>query len=342
MAVLVSCRYLRQAKGITYEGALMTRIQTPIDSGFGNRSTARDVLVGLDVAGKNFIVTGGYSGIGVESVRALAEAGANVVVPVRNRTKAEKTLAGMPDSVTVADMDLADLASVKKFAQDYARSHTHLHGLINNAGKMACPMLRVGNDWESQFAVNHMGHFVLTKGVETLLKNTDGARVVALSSAAHIISDVHWDDPHFHSHEYDKWQAYGSAKSANALFALGVDDKWKDHDVRAFSVNPGGIFTPLQRHLTDEEMVAMGWKNPDGTQSPEVAALFKNTEQGGATAVWCATSPGLNGMGGLYCEDCDIAPLADDNSQRYHHARDWIGNVEKAHRLWEMTEDMLM
>jgi NAD(P)-dependent dehydrogenase (short-subunit alcohol dehydrogenase family) len=319
----------------------MIRQQKPIGSGFGHGSTASEVLAGIDLSGKNFIVTGGYSGIGVESVRALVGAGANIVVPVRNREKAEKTLAGMPDTVAIADMDLADLESVEKFAREYADTHDELHGLINNAGKMASPLSRVGRDWESQFAVCHMGHFVLTKGVEKLLKNTEGARVVALSSTAHIICDVHWDDPHFHTHDYDKWQAYGSAKSANALFALGVDQKWQNDGVRAFSVNPGGIFTPLQRHLTDEEMVVMGWKNADGTQSPEVKAMFKNTEQGGATAVWCATNPMLDDMGGLYCEDCDIAPLADENSQRYHHAREWIGNEERADRLWSMTEEMI-
>lgn len=319
----------------------MTREQKPIGSGFGHRSTASDVLENIDLHGKTFIVTGGYSGIGIESVRALAAAGANVIVPARNPEKAESNLASVVGEIAIADMDLGDLNSVSKFTREFNSSYSHLDGLINNAGIMACPLMRIGKDWESQFATCHIGHFQLTLGLETLLKKTEGARVVALSSTAHAICDVHWHDPHFHSQNYDKWQAYGSAKSANALFALGVDERWQADGVRAFSVHPGGIFTPLQRHLTEEEMVILGWKNEDGTQPPAVKALFKNTEQGGATAVWAATNSMLSGLGGLYCEDCDIAQAATEDSQRYHHARDWIGNVENAERLWEMTEGMI-
>lgn len=319
----------------------MTRQQKPIGSGFGHGSTASDVLQGLDLHDQTFIVTGGYSGIGIESVRALVAAGAHVIVPARNRKKAEAALAEMKASVIIADMDLGDLNSVRKFTDQFNAEYKNLNGLINNAGIMACPLTRIGDHWESQFATCHIGHFELTRGLERVLKNTENARVVALSSTAHIISDVHWDDPNFHSHDYDKWQAYGSAKSANALFALGVDERWQSDGVRAFSVHPGGIFTPLQRHLSDEEMVVLGWKNADGTIPPAVAALFKNTEQGGATAVWAATNPALKDMGGLYCEDCDVALAATEDSQRYHHARDWIGNVANAHRLWTMTEAMI-
>jgi len=319
----------------------MTRIQKPIGSGFGHGSTAADVLKGIDLQGKHFIVTGGYSGIGIESVRALAAAGAKVTVPARNRVKAEKALGAVSGDTLIADMDLGDLESVGKFAAEFSAGHSTLDGLINNAGIMACPLSRVGKDWESQFAVCHIGHFHLAQGLERLLKNTENARLVALSSTAHAICDVHWDDPHFRETEYNKWQAYGQAKSANALFALGVDERWKADGVRAFSVHPGGIFTPLQRHLTDEEMVVLGWKNADGTIPPAVAAMFKTPEQGGATAVWAATSPSLKDMGGLYCEDCDIAKAATEDSQRYHHAREWIGNVESSERLWDMTEAMI-
>lgn len=319
----------------------MARVQQPIGSGFGHRSTAADVLQGIDLHDKHFIVTGGYSGIGVESVRALVAAGATVTVPARNRAKAEKALAHVSGDILIADMDLGDLNSVEKFTSEFAHSHSSLDGLINNAGIMACPLSRIGKGWESQFATCHIGHFYLTQGLERLLKNTEGTRVVALSSTAHTLCDVHWDDPHFHAHDYDKWQAYGSAKSANALFALGVDERWKSEGVRGFSVHPGGIFTPLQRHLSEEEMVVLGWKNADGTVPPAVAALFKNTEQGGATAVWAATSPSLKDMGGLYCEDCDVALAATEDSQRYQHAREWIGSVEGAERLWGMTEAMI-
>lgn len=325
---------------------MATTRQKPISSGFGHATTAQEIVGKHDLSGKHFIVTGGYSGLGVEGVKALASAGAHVTVPVRNRAKAETALAQVSGAqisgtIEIADMDLGDIASVRKFAREYASTGRDLHGLINNAGIMACPQSRIGQDWEMQFAVCHLGHFELTKGLEKNLKQTRGARIVALSSTAHIISDVHWDDPHFNTHEYDKWQAYGQAKSANALFALGLDQRWQADGVRAFSVHPGGIFTPLQRHLPDAEMVILGWKNADGSIPEAVQKMFKTPMQGGATALWCALAPELDGMGGVYCEDCDIAQLADANSQRFEHAREWICDLSKAERLWEMTETML-
>jgi NAD(P)-dependent dehydrogenase (short-subunit alcohol dehydrogenase family) len=314
--------------------------QRPIGSGFGHDSTAREVLSGIDLAGRNYIVTGGYSGIGLETVRALAEAGARVTVPARSPVAAREALADLPQ-VEVTEMDLADLASVRAFARMWRHRGRPLHGLVNNAGIMACPLNRVGPGWESQFAVNHLGHFELTRELEPCLKAAGGARVIALSSTAHIMSDVHWDDPHFERHAYDKWQAYGQAKTADALFALGLDRRWAGDGVRAFSVHPGGIFTPLQRHLADEEMVALGWKNEDGTLPERVAKLFKTPEQGAATTVWALTSPRLDGRGGLYCEDCDVARLADENSQRWQHVRPHACSEESAERLWAMSEEMI-
>ena len=314
--------------------------QRPIGSGFGRRSTAREVLAGIDLSGRNYIVTGGYSGIGLETVRALVEAGASVTVPARDVQRAQEALAGLPD-VEVAGMDLADLESVRAFARSWRESGRPLHGLVNNAGIMACPLTRVGPGWESQFGVNHLGHFELTRELEPSLKAAGGARVIALSSTAHIMSDVHWDDPHFLHHDYDKWQAYGQAKTADALFALGLDRRWAADGVRAFSVHPGGIATPLQRHLTTEEMVALGWMNPDGTMHERVRDLFKTPEQGAATTVWALTSPSLDGLGGLYCEDCDVAQLAGPDSQRYQHVRPWACSEAGAERLWAMSEAMI-
>lgn len=320
----------------------MTRTeQAPINSGYNRHSTATDVLGGMDLTGKTYIVTGGYSGIGLESVRALANAGARVVVPARNRAKAQDALAPLSGQIEIADMDLGDLNSVRKFAGEFAATSSRLDALINNAGIMASPLSRIGNNWESQFATNHIGHFELARGLERNLKNSENARVVALSSTAHIITDVHWDDPHFLSHDYDKWQAYGQSKSANALFALGVDQKWKADGVRAFSAHPGGIMTDLQRHLPNEEMAALGWTDETGKLSERAAKMFKSPEQGGATAVWAATSEQLAGMGGVYCEDCDIAQAATEDSQRWEHAREWIGDAAKADRLWSMTEQMI-
>lgn len=315
--------------------------QKKIQSGFGAKSTAAEVVSGIDLTGRHAIVTGGYSGIGLETVRALAGAGASVTVPARRVDVAERALADIAGDISVRSMDLGDLKSVRAFADEYVSSGRPLDILINNAGIMACPETRVGPGWESQFGINHLGHMALTLGLLPALKKSGSARLVALASTAHIMSDVHWDDPHFTAHDYDKWQAYGQAKSANALFALGADRKWDEYGITAFSVHPGGIFTPLQRHLTDEEMAVLGWKNPDGTIPERIKAMFKTPEQGAATATWAATSPLLEGRGGEYCEDCDIADLATADSQRWEHAREWITDEAKAERLWKMSEAML-
>lgn len=315
--------------------------QQPIGSGFGAKTPAMDVVKDLDLTGKTAIVTGGYSGIGIETVRALASAGATVTVPARRPEAAAKALADIKGDIEVASMDLADLASVKAFANDYVGTDRPLDMLINNAGIMACPLERVGPGWESQLGVNHLGHMAMTLGLLPALRAADGARLVALSSTAHIRGGINWDDPHYTSSDYDKWNAYAQAKSANALFALHADRIWDGDGITAFSVHPGGIFTPLQRHLTDEEMAALGWKNPDGTIPPAVQAMFKTPEQGASTATWAATSAQLKDRGGEYCENCDIAQLATDNSQRWEHARPWICDEEGAERLWKMSAEML-
>ena len=315
--------------------------QKPVGSGFGAKTPALDTLEGIDLSGKNAIVTGGYSGIGIETVRALASVGATVTVPARRPDAAAKALGEVSGDIEVASMDLADLSSVKAFASDYVGTGRPLDILINNAGIMACPLDRVGPGWEKQFGVNQLGHMAMTLGLLPALQKADRSRLVALSSTAHIRGDVNWDDPHYNTNEYDKWDAYAQAKSANALFALGADRKWDEYGVTAFGVHPGGIFTPLQRHLTDEEMAALGWKNPDGTIPPAVQAMFKTPEQGASTSVWAATSAQLDDRGGEYCEDCDIAQLATEDSQRWEHAREWICDEEKADRLWSMSEAML-
>lgn len=319
---------------------MAARDQVPIGSGFHAKSSAKEVVSGIDLSGKHAIVTGGYSGIGLETVRALAGAGAQVTVPARRPDVARDALAGIK-GVTVAAMDLADPASVRRFAEGYAASTPKLHLLINNAGIMACPLARVGNGWESQFGTNHLGHFALYQGLLPSLRAAGGARVVALSSTGHTLSDVIWEDPNYQSRKYDKWEAYGQSKSSNALFALGVDLRERGNGIRAFSVHPGGIFTNLQRHLPDEEMVVLGWKNPDGTLPERVKASFKTPEQGASTTVWAATSPKLEGKGGVYCEDCDIAKAATPESQRYEHAREWISDDARAEKLWAMSDTFL-
>ncbi len=320
---------------------MATENQKPLGSGFDAKSSAEEVMRGVDLSGKNAIVTGGYSGIGLETTKALKAAGANVIVPVRNKTKADENFSAVGLSVETHEMDLVDLASVQAFAAEVAGHWDRVDLLINNAGIMACPETRVGPGWEAQFAVNHMGHFVLTRELAPYLKNAQGARVVSLSSLAHKRSPIRFEDIHFRDSDYEKWEAYGQSKTANALFALELNRRMASDGVQAFSVHPGGIMTPLQRHLETEEMVALGWIDESGEVSKQAKAMFKTPDQGCTTTLWCATSAQLNDRGGEYCEDCDIAQLMDDNSPRYLHVAPWAADDDAATRLWVETEKML-
>ncbi|WP_055617314.1 SDR family NAD(P)-dependent oxidoreductase [Streptomyces phaeochromogenes] len=312
----------------------MTTAQHKIGSGFDLRSSADDVLDGIDLTGKLAIVTGGYSGLGLETTRALTKAGARVVVPARRRPVAEEAVAGL-DGVEVDELDLGDLDSVRAFAEQFLASGRTIDILIDNAGIMACPETRVGPGWEAQFATNHLGHFALVNRLWPALAQ-GGARVVSVSSAGHHYSDIRWDDPHWRQ-GYDKWEAYGQAKTANVLFAVQLDALGKDSGVRAFSLHPGGILTPLQRHLPKEEMVERGWIDENGT--PLNPAGFKTPEQGAATQVWAATSPQLSGMGGVYCEDCDISEPAPADGERIG-VRDYAVDPASAARLWTLSAEL--
>ena len=315
--------------------------QKPLGSGFHAKSEPHEILAGIDLSGKTAIVTGGYSGIGLETTRALAGAGATVIVPVRDPAKAKENLATVHGNVSSAKMDLADLASVRDFAASVAGDIDALDLLINNAGIMACPLERVGPGWESQFGVNHMGHFALTKALMPLLEKASAPRVVALSSVAHKRNGLLWDDIQFENSDYNKWVAYAQAKSANALFANALSRRMQAFGGRAFSVHPGGIFTPLQRHLPREEQVELGWLNKDGTIPPMIAEIFKTTSQGCTTSLWAATSPLLDDMPGVYCEDCDVAQLAGEDSPSFMHCAPHITVDEDAERLWELSETLL-
>ena len=311
--------------------------QQPIGSGFGHDTTAAEVLAGIDLKGCSAIVTGGYSGLGLETVRALVGAGVAVTVPARRPEQAKKVLAkaGLKD-VRITAMDLADQLSVREFARNYLKAGRGLDILVNNAAIMASPETRVGPGWEAQFATNHLGHFTLANELWPVLADS-GARVVALSSTGHKISDIHWDDPQFTT-GYDKWQAYGQAKTANSLFAVELDRRGAEHGVRAFAVHPGGIMTELQRHLPREEMVAAGWMDDSG----KVREGFKTPAQGAATSVWAATSARLDGMGGVYCEDCDIALPTDPDSPmaRFAGVDAHAINPASAQRLWELSAEL--
>ena len=312
----------------------MSTPQHKIGSGFGARSTADEVLQGIDLSGRLAVVTGGYSGLGLETTRALVKAGARVVVPARRREVAEKALAGL-DGVEVDRLDLGDLDSVRAFADRFLASGRTIDIMIDNAGVMACPETRVGPGWEAQFATNHLGHYALVNRLWPAIE-PGGARVVSVSSAGHHRSGIRWDDLHW-KRGYDKWEAYGQAKTANVLFAVHLDRLGRDSGVRAFSLHPGGILTPLQRHLTREEMIERGWVDETGALADPDA--FKTPEQGAATQVWAATSPQLANMGGVYCEDCDIAePAAADG--RPGGVKDWAIDPEQAARLWAVSAEL--
>ncbi|WP_291844125.1 oxidoreductase [Maricaulis sp.] len=317
--------------------------QVPTQSGFHAKSSGAEVLADIDLAGKFAIVTGGYSGIGLETVRALAAKGVSVLVPVRSPEKAAETLADVAGNVTTAAMDLADLASVRRFAADILETRASIDLLINNAGIMACPEARVGPGWESQFGINHMGHFALTQALMPALTSKPGTRVVALSSTAHKICGIRWDDIQFTDTPYDKWQAYGQAKTANALFANALSRRFKASGGAAFAVHPGGIFTPLQRHLPQEEMIALGWLDENGEMSELAKQGFKTPEQGCSTTLWAASSALLDGKPGVYCENCDIAAPTNPDSPlaRYAGVDAHACDDEAAERLWTVSETLL-
>jgi NAD(P)-dependent dehydrogenase (short-subunit alcohol dehydrogenase family) len=317
----------------------MTTAQHKIGSGFGAQSTAAEVLAGIDLRGKLALVTGGYSGLGLATTRALTRAGAHVVVPARRPETARAALAGFNagGGVEVDPLDLGEQDSIRAFAERFLATGRTIDIVINNAGVMALPeRTLLGAGWEAQFATNHLGHYALVNRLWPAIAPARG-RVVSVSSAGHRYSPIRWDDPSF-EHGYDKWQAYGQAKTANVLFAVHLDTLARDAGVRAFALHPGGILTPLQRHMAKEEMVALGWIDEDGKP---VGAGFKTPEQGAATQVWAATSAALDGMGGVYCEDCDIAePIADDDRETRGGVRSYATDPAQAARLWDFSAEL--
>jgi NAD(P)-dependent dehydrogenase (short-subunit alcohol dehydrogenase family) len=314
----------------------MTSTQKPIGSGFGAASTTDEVLDGLDLTGRYAVVTGGASGLGLEDVRALSAAGATVLVPARRPDEARAGLSGI-ERVEVAELDLADQGSVRAFAARFLERGRGIDYLINCAGVMAPPLTRVGPDWELQFATNHLGHFALTNLLWPALVADGGARVAAYSSRGHKFSDIRWDDPHFEK-EYDRWQAYGQSKTANVLFALHLDKLAEASGVRAFSLNPGGIRTNLQRHVIPEDQFTLGWVDKDGNELIQ----WKSVAAGAATAAWAVTGSALDGMGGVYLENCEVAEIVDPDAPDAMRAglHPWGADVEAAARLWTLSAEL--
>lgn len=299
---------------------------------FGAHSTAGDVIAGIDLTGTTALVTGGYSGLGLETTRALAHAGARVIVPARRPETATDALHGLRGTEVHA-LDLADLESVRAFSERLLDTGRTLDIVVNNAGVMACPETRVGPGWEAHFAINHLGHFALVNRLRPAL--TAHARVVAVASSGHFLSGIRWDDIHFRT-GYDRWLAYAQSKTANALFALHLDRLGAASGLHAFAVHPGSILTPLQRHIPRDEWQAHGWVTPDGRP----ADGFKSPQQGAATAVWAATSALLGAHGGAYCQDCGIADPADSEDMLVGGVKPWATDPQAAARLWELSAEL--
>lgn len=318
-----------------YGGAL----QQPIGSGFNAASTTSDVIKGIDLKGKIAIVTGGNTGIGLETVKALANAGATVIVPARDVEKAKENLKGIAN-VEIEATDLIDAASVDTFASKFLASGRPLHLLINNAGIMFVPLRRDSRGNESQLAINYLSVFQLTARLWEALKKANGARVINVSSLGHHFAPFNFDDPNFQRREYETLQGYGQSKTAVNLFSLELDNRAKSFGVRVYSVHPGNIFgTELTREAPLEILQQFGFYDDNGDPVPEVIASLKNIPQGAATTVWCATSPLLDKIGGVYCEDGDVAELAVDSSVP-NGVRPYSLDEANAKQLWQLTEEL--
>ncbi|QIQ02843.1 SDR family NAD(P)-dependent oxidoreductase [Streptomyces liangshanensis] len=317
----------------------MSRVTTPFDA----RSTAADVIAGVDLTGRNAVVTGGSSGIGLETARTLAAAGARVTLAVRDTGAGERAAAGIRaatgrDGVDVARLDLADRATVDAFV---AGRTEPLHILVNNAGVMALPeRTTTPEGWETQFATNHLGHAALTLGLHDALTAAQDARIVVVSSSAHQFSPVLLDDIHFTSRPYEAWSAYGQSKTATILFAVALAKKWAADGITANALHPGGIMTNLQRHLDDAQLRYVGATDEQGRRL-DVPPGWKTPEQGAATSVLLAASPLVQGVTGRYFEDANEAVVVTGTNDGRGGVASYALDPETADRLWAETGRLL-
>lgn len=313
--------------------------QHPLNSGFDAYSTATDVIAGVDLSGKVAIVTGGHSNLGLEAARVLAGAGAHVIVPTRSEASALHAKETIP-GVETGMLDLMDPKSIDAFAQSFLSTGRTLDILLNSAGIMATPLARDARGNESQFSTNHLGHFQLTSRLWPALVAAQGARVVSVSSRGHQIADVDFEDVNFDRRDYDKWVAYGQSKTANALFAVALDERGARHGVRAYSLHPGSVLGPLARHLTDAEIDSFGARHPSGEPIVAPDKDMKSTEQGASTLVWCASSPLLQDIGGVYCENSDVARVMPEGSSERVGVFARAIDPEIAERWWTLSVGM--
>ncbi|TRW82086.1 SDR family NAD(P)-dependent oxidoreductase [Mycolicibacterium sp. 018/SC-01/001] len=301
-------------------------ITTPFDA----TSTAAEVIAGVDLTGKRAVVTGAASGIGIETARALASAGAEVTLAVRNTVAGQQFAADIGGSTAVAPLELSDPASVAAFVRAWQGP---LDILVNNAGVMALQdrQLSVAGH-EMQFATNHLGHFALANGLHASLAAADGARVVSVSSSGHLRSPVVFDDVDYRFRDYDPFGAYGQSKTANVLFAVGVSQRWADDGITANALMPGGIMTALQRHLGRE------FQQGADERFRRAGSRLKTPEQGAATSVLLAASPHVAGVSGRYFEDCREAAVVDHRDEfGITGVASYALDPDNAERLWDLS-----
>ena len=306
-------------------------------SRFGAETTTHEVAEGIDLSGRVALITGGSSGLGQETARTLAKKGARVTLTARDVAKGEAVAAAIRAStgnpqVEVEALELGSLADIRACAARVLGRHPRLHILVDNAGVMACPFGHTADGFELQFGSNHLGHFLFTCLLAPALRAGAPSRVVSVSSRGHHLSPVVFDDLQFASRPYHKWLAYGQAKTANVLFAVGLERRLGAQGVHANALHPGAIVTELGRHLQAEDFEFLSSRNR-GMQ-------FKSVEAGAATSVFAATAPELEGRGGLYLEDCHVAAV-NDAADALDGVKSYAVDPDNAERLWRVSEELV-
>ena len=329
------------------EKLIQKPVQKPINSGFNAYTGSIDVIRDINLSGKTAVVTGGYSGLGRVAANLLSEAGAQVIVPARDFARASHALA-FNKKIEVHEMDLQDPGSIDRFADDLLKSIGHLDILINCAGIMATPLKRDSRGFESQFSTNHLGHFQLTARLWPALKRASGSRIVSVTSWGHRFSDMDYDDWNFGKKAYDPWVAYGQSKTANSLFAVAVDARGVENGIRAFAVHPGTILdTNLSQYVPAATLMEFGVLDQEGNPIHDPSRNLKTESQGASTILWCATNPLLDGLGGLYAENCDIAGIGEakdswgvSDSFYMNGVMPYAVDAANAERLWQLSEKL--